>query len=223
MRITLLCNAGLALETDGDILLVDTPNEDLPPFSGLPDQTWQQIYDRKPPYDKVCGLWFTHDHPDHCHRQRVMDYHSRWPQIPVFLPEYYPAAGIVKMGPFRMQYKQMDHAPIENPPVHVVTMVSAGEGSLYLPADAVLDCELHRAFLQGRRCSAVICNSMYLSRPDTRALLRETADQIFVYHMPSERPDSFGLWKKLERNRERFAEELKTVTVLDRYPMEWEI
>lgn len=223
MRITLLCNAGLALETENAILLVDTPNENLPPFCSLPEQTWQQIYDRIPPYDRVCGLWFTHDHPDHCDRERVMAYHARWPQVPVFLPEFYPAAGKVKMGPFVMQYRRMDHAPIENPPIHVVTLVTEGERWLYLPADAELDIIRHGEFLQGRHCDAVICNSMYLSRSDTRALLQSTSDRTFIYHMPPQRPDSFGLWKKLERNWERFGGELKNVIVLDQYPITFEI
>lgn len=218
MKLTLLCNAGLALETEGAMVLVDVPNGQQPPFYTIPDALWQQIFDRIPPYDRVCGLWITHDHPDHCHRQKLMAYHARWPQVPVFLPDYFPATGKVHMGPFVMQYRRVDHAPIVDPPVHVVTLVQVGERTIYLPADAALDPQPHREFLQGRVCDAAVWNSMYLSRPENRQLLRETAKRNFIYHMPEEKPDSWGLWKKLAHNLQRYGPELQSVTVLDQYP-----
>ena len=53
MKITLLCNAGLALETDDAMLLVDLPNAPLEPFYTLPEHTWQQILNREKSFDKV--------------------------------------------------------------------------------------------------------------------------------------------------------------------------
>lgn len=220
MKLTLLCNAGLALETENAMLLVDVPNQEFAPFFTLPDVTWQTILKRQPPYDKVCGLWFTHNHPDHCDVEKVQEYCRCWSEIPMFLPNEATNAGLVKMGPFTLEYQRVDHAPIPQTPPHVVTWITVGERSLYLAADAALDVNVHRAFLRGRRADVAIWNSMYLSRPDTRALLREVSSRNYICHMPAQRPDNAGLWRKLELNFQRFGSELAGVTVWDTYPSE---
>lgn len=220
MKITLLCNAGLAIEAKGAMLLIDLPNMPFEPFYTLPEETWQLILRREAPYDKVCGFWFTHEHPDHCNRMLVQKYLERWPDTPCFFPQDHPTDGTMMIGPFAVKYRRMEHAPISEPPVHVVTMVTVGEKRVYIAADAALEPEKHWDFLQGRGCDAAVWNSMYLSRPDTRDLMRKAAKCNFVYHMPAKRPDGFGLWKKLERNFERFGPELAHVTVWDAYPSE---
>ena len=223
MNITLLCNAGLALQAEGSILLVDLPNQEYPPFYTLPEETWRQILERQPPYDRVCGFYFTHEHPDHCSRARVEAYLRRWPRTPCFFPDEHEPEGEVTMGPFRMQYRRMEHVPIPSPPVLVATMIGAGEKWVYLPSDAALDCEAHRAFLAGRRATAGIWTSMYLSLEDTRRLMKEAAVRNFIYHMPAERPDAAGLWRKVDRNLERYGGELEHVTVWEHYPATVEI
>lgn len=220
MKLTLLCNAGLALETSDSMLLVDLPNREFAPFFTLPEPVWERILARIPPYDKVCGFWFTHNHPDHCNWDKVHVYQNRWPQVPVFLPDDFTQTGTVAMGSFRMEYQRMDHAPIPDAPPHVVTWLTAGGKSLYLAADAALDVNAHRAFLRGRRADAAVWNSMFLSRTDTRELLREVSSRNYIYHMPAEKPDITGLWRKVDLNFKRFADELDGVTVWDCYPSE---
>lgn len=223
MKLTLLCNAGIALETDSAMLLVDLPNRNAPPFYPLPESTWLEILNRVPPYDKVCGVWITHDHPDHCNREKLREYEKKWPSIPVFFPGASHVRGKGSLGPFRIQYQRFPHAPIPDPPPHVVTWVEAEGCGIYLAADAALDPQQHRSFLHGRKADVAVWNSMYLSRPETRALLAEAACRNLIYHMPAQRPDEEGLWAKLEKNMARYGSELKTVTVLDRYPTEIEI
>lgn len=223
MKLTLLCNAGLSLETKQGILLVDLPNEAFPPFAVLPEDMWHQILNREPPYHKVCGFWFTHAHPDHCDQEKLRAYQRRWPEIPIFLPEWKYVRGRVEVGPFRIEYQRMEHAPIPNPPPHVVSWIEVEGKSIYLAADAELNAERHGAFLNGRKADAAFWNSMYLSRPETRALLRDASRQNYIYHMPMERPDPDGLWRKLERNMERHGAELPHVTILDRIPVTMEL
>ena len=62
MRITLLCNCGLAVECSGAVLLVDVPNGSAPPFYRLPADAWQRIVERQPPYDRLAGIYITHQH-----------------------------------------------------------------------------------------------------------------------------------------------------------------
>lgn len=220
MKLTLLCNAGLALEEKGQMLLVDLPNEQFPPFYRLPDETWSKIVNREPPYNEVVGFYFTHVHPDHCDLKRLEVYRNKWPQVPVFLPEEHPSEGQIQMGVFRMTFQRMDHAPIPNAPVHVVTVVRGGERCLYLAADAKLDAASHRRFLGCDKMDCAVWNSMFLSRPETRQLMADVASRNLIVHMPQERPDRYGLWKKLEHNLLRYAEDLRTVEVLAQCPSE---
>lgn len=219
MTITFLCNAGLALETDRAVLLVDVPNQDSKPFYPLPEDEWQKILSRQPPYDKVCGMWFSHTHPDHCDMEKVRNYQQRWPDIPVFLPDQTNVRGCCKIGPFHIEYQRFDHAPIPNAPPHVVTWINAGGKTLYLAADAALDPEGHRRFLRGRRADIAVWNAMYLSRAETRILLAEAASRSIIYHLPLRSADTCGIWKKTDSNLTRYGKELFMVRILDHYPM----
>jgi len=90
VRVTLLSNAGLVLEHQNDVLLIDLPNGDVGAFSGLPEHEWEKILAMKPPYDRICGMLFTHQHPDHCDGERLRDFQRRHPHIPVYIPDDYP-------------------------------------------------------------------------------------------------------------------------------------
>lgn len=219
MEITLLCNAGLAITCEGYTLLVDLPNRELAPYYRLPDAVWQEILSRNAPYMSPAGIFITHDHPDHCDRDKVALFRKRWPQVPVFLPESAAEEGTLLWDPFSIRWKRVDHAPMDIPtPPHVVTWIEARGHTIYLAADARPDPEDHRNFLRGRVADVAFWNSMYLSRAETRKLLADTAKRSYIYHMPPERPDPGGMWKKCFRNFQRFGHELQNVVVLERYP-----
>ena len=220
MHISVLCNAGLAITSLGKTLLLDLPNEEYPPFYRLDDSQWAPILLRQKPYENVCGLYFTHTHPDHFDRGRVEAYCTKWPEIPCFLPEEHPEEGEFTAGPFKVNYRRFPHVPMkEQVPVHVVSWIETPEARIYVTSDANLEPEKHRNFLNGRYANAAFWNSMYLSKPDTRALLRETAQENFIYHMPKTRPDPNGLWRKCDNNFKRYGNDLGHVTVIDHYPM----
>ena len=92
-----------------------------------------------------------------------------------------------------------------------------------MTADANLEPQMHRNFLNGRRADAAFWNSMYLSKPETRQILQQSAAQNYIYHMPKTRPDANGLWRKCENNFKRYGNELGHVTVIDHYPMDIEL
>jgi len=218
VKITSLCNAGFALEYNGSVLLIDVPCKSYGPYFGLPESDWTAIYKKKSPYDKVCGIYITHDHPDHCDLDMLEQYRKRWPDTPVFLPTE-DTGGTLQWGPFRLEYQSFPHAPmLHGVPPHVVTWITAGEKRIYLAADAALEPERHRQFLNGRKADVAIWNAMYLSRPDTRLLLRDAACRNLICHMPKERGDWAGIWKKCENNFRRYPEELQNVQVLEGYP-----
>lgn len=219
MDVILLCNAGLAFSYEGKTLLVDVPNCTLPPYAPLAPGEWDRIMERKPPYEHLCGLYFTHEHPDHCDMDKVRAFREKWPDVPCFIPKENAGQGTLVMGPFIISYEELDHAPIDAPtPPHVVTWIKAGAASIYIAADAKLDCEQHRGFLKGRVASAAFWNAMYLSRTDTRRLLRESAQRSFIYHMPEVEPDGYGIWKKCRNNLKRYGDEIRNTEVLSSYP-----
>lgn len=216
MELTLLCNAGLALVSQDQTLLVDVPAGNVPPFAPLPSETWQRICGREGVYRNLAGFWFSHTHPDHCDLGALAAFQRRWPEVQCLMPQEGEENGTVELGGFSLEYAEIPHAPIPNPPAHRVTWIEAESRSIYVAADAALAPEVHRAFLRGRRADGAFFNAMYLSRPETRELLREAADRVWIYHMPLNQND--GIWRKCRRNLERYAAEIPGITVLAQYP-----
>lgn len=212
MEVSFICNAGLVLTYGGKTLIVDAPNLDHPPFFHLSNDVWNEVRER---YD-ICGFFFTHDHPDHLDRKRLAEHITAHPCVRYHIPDT-AASGTLRIGPFEIEYHPIPHTPIPNAPIHMVAHITAGEKSVYVSADAALEPALHRKVLCGRKVDAAIWNSMYLSHEETRALMTEAAVRNYIYHMPA-RPDTYGMWKKCEKNFERYEEELKDVHVIGAYP-----
>lgn len=205
----------------GETLLVDVPNKEILPYCGVKPDLWERILNREPPYERVSGIYFTHDHPDHHDADRVKSYLTKWPRTPYVLPSGNSESGLLRLGVFEISWKRLEHAPMDTQtPPHVVTWIRAGGRCLYIAADAKLDAEAHRQFLAGKRADAAFWNAMYLSRPETRRLIAEAAEVSYIYHMPEGRTDTFGIWRKCERNLERYSSELENTVILDRYPTE---
>ena len=56
MKITLICNCGLALESGGQTLLLDALTQELPPFYRTPEKTRREIIAGEGEYASVCPL-----------------------------------------------------------------------------------------------------------------------------------------------------------------------
>ena len=212
LELTFICNAGLALTYAGKTLVIDAPNMDHPPFRYLTDEAWDDICKRM----DICGFFYSHDHPDHLDRQRLLSYLDKRQDAMCYIP-YESSGGRMDIGPFRINYHPIPHAPLPDAPPHLVALIEAGDKAVYIAADAALETALHRDVLCGRRVDAAIWTPMYLSRADTRMLMAEVAAYNYIYHMPA-RPDMGGMWKKCEKNFERYGEALTGVRVIENYP-----
>jgi len=221
MIIRFLCNAGLAIEHNGKTLMVDLPNADIAPFYTLPDNVWEDICDHEVPYSNISGFFFTHEHADHMDEYRLQRYINAHPDTCVFVPDQTVSSGVVEFDEFRVEYVRFDHAPLPEVPPHVVAFISAGQKTIYVSADSDLNFERHKQLLLSRKVDVSIWTSMYLSRENTRKLFELSANN-YINHMPL-KPKGMEMWKKCERNMERYASELKNVVVIDRYPSEFTI
>ena len=86
MRITLVSSCGLVLEQDGSALLIDALNKQFRCYYGLPPEVFAKMLAGEPPYDAVCGVLFTHAHPDHYSASRAEQLRAAC-GAPVFLPQ----------------------------------------------------------------------------------------------------------------------------------------
>lgn len=219
MKIRFVCNAGVVLEHNNEALLIDLPNAETLPFHRLPDDIWRSVCKSDALPSRLVGFFFTHDHPDHLDHFRLGEYIGVHPDVPVFVPASVTKSGLFRAGSFEVEYHRFDHAPIPEAPPHVVAIVSVGGKRIYITGDAALDCDMHRQVLNGRTVDMAIWNSMYLSRANTRELLGQVSPRSYIYHMPL-KPLGAEMWKKCDKNLERYEAELKNVTVIDQYPTE---
>lgn len=201
-------------EYDDQVLLVDLPNGVEQGFVPLSDRHWKMICENS---KNVCGFFFTHDHPDHCDKDRLYDYLLQNPQTPVFMPEENTADGKVTFGPFTVHYYRVDHAPLPEIPPHVSARIEAGGTSVYVSGDAKPASEAHTKVLDGCVQDAAFWTSVYLSQKPTRELMARVSLKNYIYHMPL-RTERDGMWKKAESNFRRYAAELEHVMILGSYP-----
>lgn len=222
MRLTLVSSCGLVLESAGQTLLVDALAKNFRCFYGLPMEEYRRMLDAQGPYATLCGVICTHAHPDHYNATRTGALCAAR-GIAAFVPEdRTPPELHMQMGPFAVEYHSIPHTPVAgwDTVANGVFYITDGSRSVYLTADAAPEVQRHRQILHGRRVDAAFWNGQYLSQALTRELLRETAEKNYIYHIPIDAEDVSGIRRKCEKNMTRFAQELRSVTLLERYPTE---
>ena len=210
MKITLVSSCGLVLEQDGQTLLIDALNKQYRCYYGLPPETFVRMLSGEPPYDAVCGILFTHAHPDHYSASRTKQLRAACGAAVVLPQPDTPERLNVQLGPFAVECSRFPHIPVPGLEeiAHAVYWISAAGKSVYVTADAQIDTTRHRAILRGRRADAAFWNGQYLSHPETRELLLEAAEKNFIYHIPVDEKDACGIRRKCERNMARFGADL---------------
>lgn len=222
MKVRLVCSCGLLLSSRGTSVLVDAPNADFPPFYRFQAEEEARLLAANAPYDGLCGLIFTHLHPDHFDAARVKALMAARADVPVFAPDEACASRTFSLGAFTVECHRFAHTPAPQFAAlpHDVLLISDDEKTVYITSDAAPEIEKHREILRGRPIDAAFWNSQYLSYPQTRALLRECAAQNFIYHMPSGELGESAIGRKCEKNLLRYGAEVQNVRVLCRYPSE---
>lgn len=221
MEATLLCSTGLLLCHGKSAILFDGLNGHHGSFKQI-DRTLARgiIQGTLPPDAHIDGLFYSHLHPDHYDQSDNAAFLRNHPHVATFFPTPgMPDHGILQVGAFTVEYQYHEHMPCDYVwAKHYTFFVQAGETSFYLTADAELSPEKHRTFLHGRIADHGFYNAVYLSYPETRQLLRETARHAWIYHMPEPEIDGSGICKKAAKNLARYGAEVPNVTVLEQYP-----
>ena len=111
MKIKLICNCGLAFESGGQTLLLDALTQELAPFYRAPEKTRREIIAGEGEYASVCGLLFTHLHPDHFDREAAEEFSARHKNALVYIPSRRePAPETFSVGNFTVELHRVRHA-----------------------------------------------------------------------------------------------------------------
>ena len=221
LKLTALCNTGVLLEYGEDALLVDAISCDFSGFTGLSSEEYEKILLGEGPYSKLCGVFFTHCHPDHFDFPRVKALQAARPSCIFFIPDAKTfSSGCIQSGPFSVYYYETPHMPQNFSEIrHFVLLISAGEEWVYFASDAMIDADLHHQFLGSRTADYVFVNPVYLTSPPMRSFLRSLAPKrVFVYHIPADPAGTNGIYRKAVRSVERYSAQLPPVTLIHGYP-----
>ena len=219
MKITLLCNCGLAICSGGKTLLVDALTQELPPFYRAPEIVRRAIIEGTGAYSAVCGLLFTHLHPDHFDRAAAEAFAKNHPDALVYCPNRrVPAPERLSAGVFTLELHRVRHTTVAGYGKSTVdAMLLTAEGkTVYIASDTAPETAIHEKVLAGRRVDAAFWNGEMLLYKPERESLSHFAAKNFIYHIPPAEED--GLRRKLERLTERFPAECESVTLLGEYP-----
>lgn len=214
MKITLLCNCGLLIESGEDAVLVDAVNGPAMAFKALPEDEYRKMLTGEKPYEKMPGLYFTHRHLDHMDAKKV----SALLTARNLAEDISPAPGVRRTGSITVTSVLFPHTPVKTvvDRPHYVLLVEAEGKLLYITADADVDEEKHKQILNGRTVDAAFWNGQALSYPGMRELMRTACRKNYIYHFPEDPQD--GIYRKARRNLERYPEETAGVVLLNRYP-----
>lgn len=88
ITITLLANAGLLIQYNGYVILLDAlQKSENVPFSPLPSDLWRKILSADGQFSKVDALIFTHLHPDHFSAEMTIQYLKQHTTPIVLMPK----------------------------------------------------------------------------------------------------------------------------------------
>ena len=219
MKITVLCNCGVFLQTNNAALLVDALNSNFDPFFELPDEEYGKMLRAEPPYDVPLGIAFTHLHPDHyCESKLKMLLQAR-KDVQVLMPTAFDRKETILNGAFCVETYAIAHTPAPgyDDVVHNSLYICA-DTSTYITSDAICDVKLHEKFLSGRKADVSFWNPQYLSYPQTRKLIEDASVRTVIYHTPLDEKDVSGIRTKAVHSIERFADELHSTDLILSYP-----
>ena len=219
MKITLICNCGLAFRSQGKTLLIDALTQELAPYYRAPDEVRSAIIEDLGDYQHSCGLLFTHLHPDHFDKAAAEQFAAAHKAACIYIPNRREnAPELLSIGPFTVELHRVRHTSVPGYGKSTVdVMIVTCEGKrVYIASDAAPEASLHAGVLGGRKMDAAFWNAEVLLYKPEREMLAQSAAQNYIYHLPPDAEN--GLRRKLERIIMRSPQEFSSVRLLGDYP-----
>ncbi len=185
MKITRTGNAGVLLETNGILILLDGVSKDLFPYSPTPSCIKEQLLKRSP--DIVA---FTHYHEDHYDEEFATSYKKNTLRS-VYGPELFLRGEYkgVKFSTFSTRH-------IGKNDISHVSFTIEGEKCLWFAGDASpLDLEKQEGL--PKPDILVVPYAYALTESAWRKTKGFGAEKIILVHMPEEKIDPYGLWQQV--------------------------
>ena len=208
-------------------LLVDGIVSDRQKFDLMDQETEDRLIRRKPPFDGLEYLLFTHCHADHYSRSKTLKFLERNRDVRLFLPVnggiserltgflgswMFPVSGAegevlsYRFGDMLIEYMKIDHLTFDYPEHYCINIVTESE-SMAFTADMDFNrMELLKKFTKRKRSTIFINHLDMLHRKWRNALKELDYDRIFFYHLPSEEADGFGYRDRALRNWTKYKE-----------------
>lgn len=224
LKCTFLANCALYLETETEGLLLDAPNGLRSPFDGVSEEEGLRMINGEMPYDKLVGMVFTHKHSDHFDRRRARAILEKNPAAVLFAP----GGGTAEQGEFlagsaKIRYFAVPHSGQEfSNTVHRVFVIAMGGKTLYVTGDADWEADLHKEILHTYRPDVCFFNPNYVSHETGREVVQRSAKS-FIYHMPFQSEDTYGIARKCRSSFDRYGMELQNAELITRYPITVEL
>ena len=152
MKITLICNCGLALETGGQTLLLDALTQELAPI--LPRAREDRGGDHTrggARTHRFAACFFTHLHPDHFDREAAEEFSARHENTLVYIPSRQPAPETVSVGNFTVELHRVRHTQVAGYGKSTVdAMIDSRENASMLRLTRPRRLRIHEGVLRGQ-------------------------------------------------------------------------
>jgi len=232
MDIMFLKNCGLLLSGAHSRIVIDGFNGRSDCFDCLSDEEFADFYEGKERFDNVRALIFTHKHSDHFDERRVGKYMEKYRDCSLITPENITVGTGVRgvagasgdpgdvfrftLDDFEISLMDTGHSGQEYADVlHCSILIKMCGKTVYVAGDSDYARKGIPTELKNESVDIAFFNPFYLSTPGGRRQMTEINSKInYIYHLPIDTDDVYGLKRLAQRNAERYEGTLPALSFL---------
>ena len=220
LKAVFLGNSGCCITDGQTAVLLDAPNGLYSVFDAVSESEMTEIMQRKPPFDCIRAVLFSHRHSDHYNKKRLQMLLESHPDLQVFYPNGSTApSGTLSVGGARVEYAAVPHSGVEFSDVpHVVYWIDMNGTCVYFSGDATWDKQKHQSIWKGRVPDVGIWNPNFINHEEGRALMQQCKTNILC-HLPNRSEDVLGIGKKAQSSILKFGGTIPNLICVTEYPM----
>jgi len=244
IKITLIANQGLLLESDGGKILIDALHEkNKGGFSPVSEENRRKLLNGESPFSDVSYLIFTHRHEDHYSASLLQEYLRHQNVKMLLLPDasvenddalhstidalkinaYYfelplfQKANLTLGDGIRLTYFNAVHAGGEayKDIENYCILLELDQKKLLFLADADYDLAYFETQLGDTSIDALFVNLLYVNKAPGREIIQKLNPQhLIVYHIPFEKDDKMHFRFVAQSDAKKYADILPVMTLL---------